>query len=72
MSIKKLKEESNRIPELPLTICEKCCDCFYLMIDQNYLLSVSNWNSTNVYAIWTSDTSLINITAFFSSSNVVP
>jgi sugar-specific transcriptional regulator TrmB len=71
MSIKKLKEESNRIPELPLAICQKCCDCFYLMIDQNYLLSVSNWNSTNVYAIWTSDTSLINITTFFSSSNVV-
>ncbi len=72
MSIKKLKEESSRIPELPLTICQKCCDCFYLMIDQNYLLSVSNWNSTDVYAIWTSDTSLINITSFFSSSNVVP
>lgn len=70
-SIKKLKEESRRIPELPLIICKKCCDCFYLMIDQNYLLSVSNWNSTNVYAIWTSDTSLINITGFFSSSNVV-
>ncbi|MFX0123842.1 MAG: TrmB family transcriptional regulator [Candidatus Hodarchaeota archaeon] len=72
MSIKKLREEANRIPELALTICQKCCDCFYLMVDQNYLLSVSNWNSPNVYAIWTSDTSLINITTFFSSSNVVP
>jgi len=71
MSLKQLQEESNRIPELPLTICKQCCDCFYLMIDQNYLLSVSNWHSTNVYAIWTSDTSLINITSFFSSSNVV-
>lgn len=71
MSLKQLQEESNRIPKLPLTICKQCCDCFYLMIDQNYLLSVSNWHSTNVYAIWTSDTSLINITSFFSSSNVV-
>ncbi len=69
-SMNKLRE-SERIPELPLTICKKCCDCFYLMIDQNYLLSVSNWTSPNVYAIWTSDTSLINITSFFSSSNVV-
>lgn len=70
-SIAKLREESTRIPELPLTVCKRCCDCFYLMIDQNYLLSVSNWTSPNVYAIWTSDTSLINITNFFSSSNVV-
>jgi hypothetical protein len=70
-SINKLREESTRIPELPLTVCKKCCDCFYLMVDQNYLLSVSNWISPNVYAIWTSDTSLINITSFFSSSNVV-
>ncbi|MHA2305630.1 MAG: TrmB family transcriptional regulator [Candidatus Hodarchaeales archaeon] len=70
-SINELREESTRIPELPLTVCKRCCDCFYLMIDQNYLLSVSNWTSPNVYAIWTSDTSLINITSFFSSSNVV-
>jgi sugar-specific transcriptional regulator TrmB len=70
-SINELREKSTRIPELPLTVCKRCCDCFYLMIDQNYLLSVSNWTSPNVYAIWTSDTSLINITSFFSSSNVV-
>jgi len=69
-SMSKLRE-SERIPELPLTICKKCCDCFYLMIDQSYLLSVSNWTSPNVYAIWTSDTSLINITSFFSSSNII-
>lgn len=72
MSIKYLREESTRIPELPLTVCQRCCDCFYLLVDNNYLLSVSNWNSSNVYAIWTSDTSLINITTFFSNSNVVP
>lgn len=70
-SIKRLRDESEQIPELPLHICKKCCNCFYLMIDQNYLLSVSNWNSTNVYAIWTSDTSLINITTFFSDANVI-
>ena len=70
-SINELREESTRIPELPLTVCKRCCDCFYLMIDQNYLLSVSNWTSPSMYAIWTSDTSLINITSFFSSSNVV-
>ncbi|MHA2225050.1 MAG: TrmB family transcriptional regulator [Candidatus Hodarchaeales archaeon] len=70
-SINKLREESTRIPELPLIVCKRCCDCFYAMIDQNYLLSVSNWTSPNVYAIWTSDTSLINITTFFSSSNTV-
>lgn len=71
LSIKELREESTQMPELPLTVCKRCCACFYLMIDQNYLLSVSNWSSPNVYAIWTSDTSLINITSFFSSSNVV-
>ena len=70
-SINELREESTRIPELTLTKCKRCCDCFYVMIDQNYLLSVSNWTSPNVYAIWTSDTSLINITTFFSGSNVV-
>jgi sugar-specific transcriptional regulator TrmB len=70
-SINELRENHTRIPEIPLTICKKCCNCFYLMIDQNYLLSVSNWTSPHVYAIWTSDTSLINITSFFSSSNVV-
>ncbi|MFX1285041.1 MAG: TrmB family transcriptional regulator [Promethearchaeota archaeon] len=70
-SMKKLREEFKQIPELPLIICKKCCDCFYLMIDENYLLSVSNWNSTNVYAIWTSDTSLLNITSFFSDSNII-
>ena len=70
-SIKRLREESKQIPELKLIICRKCCDCFYLMTDENYLLSVSNWNSTNVYAIWTSDTSLINIASFFSDSNII-
>ncbi len=69
-SLNKLREDSSHLPEIPLTICKRCCDCFYLMVDQNYLLSVSNWASPNVYAIWTSDTSLINITSFFSSSNV--
>ncbi|MHA2231694.1 MAG: TrmB family transcriptional regulator [Candidatus Hodarchaeales archaeon] len=71
LSIAKLREESTRMPELPLIVCKRCCDCFYVMIDQNYLLSVSNWTSPSVYAIWTSDTSLINITSFFSSSNVM-
>jgi sugar-specific transcriptional regulator TrmB len=71
LSMKKLREESTQIPELPLTICKKCCDCFYLIVDQNYLLSVSNWTSSNIYAIWTTDTSLLNITSFFSSANIV-
>jgi sugar-specific transcriptional regulator TrmB len=71
MSIKELRK-TDRIPELALTICQRCCDCFYLMVDRNYLLSVSNWASPNAYAIWTTDTSLINITMFFSSSNVIP
>ena len=69
--IKRLKDESKRIPELPLHVCKQCCDCFYLLIDHNYLLSVSNWNSSHVYAIWTSDTSLLNITTFFSDTNVM-
>ncbi len=71
MSIKRLREESTRIPELTLSVCKRCCDCFYVMRDEKYLLSVSNWTSPNVYAIWTTDTSLINITTIFSSSNVV-
>lgn len=71
MSAKQLREESDRIPELTLTICKKCCACFYLMIDNAYLLSVSNWSEPNVYAIWTTDTSLLNLTTFFSDSNVV-
>ncbi|MHA2053687.1 MAG: TrmB family transcriptional regulator [Candidatus Hodarchaeales archaeon] len=70
-SLNELREKYTQIPEIPLSICKKCCDCFYLLIDQNYLLSVSNWTSSNVYAIWTSDTSLINITSFFSSDNIV-
>lgn len=70
-SIKRLREESKQVPELPLHVCKQCCDCFYLMIDQSFLLSVSNWKSSHIYAIWTSDTSLLSITAFFSDTNVI-
>jgi sugar-specific transcriptional regulator TrmB len=53
-----------------LKVCKTTCECFYLTIDRDYLLSVSNWNSKNIYSIWTSDMSLINITsAYFSNSN---
>lgn len=51
-----------------LKVCKTTCECFYLTIDRDYLLSVSNWNSKNIYSIWTSDMSLINITsAYFSN-----
>ncbi|MFW9997238.1 MAG: TrmB family transcriptional regulator [Candidatus Odinarchaeota archaeon] len=70
VQIGKLREDTKRFPELPLTVCKTCCDCFYLMIDYDYLLSVSNWSSADVYAIWTSDTSLVNMTTFYSDSNV--
>jgi sugar-specific transcriptional regulator TrmB len=37
------------------------CKCFYLLVDNEYLLSISNWDAQGIYAIWTTDTSLINI-----------
>jgi sugar-specific transcriptional regulator TrmB len=37
------------------------CKCFYLLVDKEYLLSISNWDAQGIYAIWTTDTSLINI-----------
>ncbi|MHA1979143.1 MAG: TrmB family transcriptional regulator [Candidatus Hodarchaeales archaeon] len=43
-----------------------CCDCFFLIIDDKSLISVSNWKTDNPYAIWTSDTSLIKMTSAYS------
>ncbi|MFX1251692.1 MAG: TrmB family transcriptional regulator [Promethearchaeota archaeon] len=54
------------INEFPFYICLTECACFYLMIDKDYLLSVSNWDLKRAYAIWTSDTSLISMMSSYS------
>jgi sugar-specific transcriptional regulator TrmB len=41
------------------------CKCFYLIIDNLYLIMVSKWYTENTYAIWTSDTSLIKLTSTY-------
>jgi len=52
-------------PQFYLTPCE----CFFIIIDDKLLLTVSNWKNNNWHAIWTTEKSLIEVsTGYFSSS----
>ncbi|MHA2055637.1 MAG: TrmB family transcriptional regulator [Candidatus Hodarchaeales archaeon] len=47
------------------------CKCFFLIIDNLYLIMVSKWYTNNTYAIWTSDTSLIKITSTYKGQLIL-
>ncbi|MFX0015118.1 MAG: TrmB family transcriptional regulator [Promethearchaeota archaeon] len=44
------------------------CNCFFLIIDNKTLLTISNWNTNHWHAIWTTDTSLIEVSQGYFSS----
>ena len=44
------------------------CECFFLIIDNKVLLTVSRWNTDHWYAIWTTETSLIEVSIGYFSS----
>jgi sugar-specific transcriptional regulator TrmB len=63
---KNTESKGDILATFPFEVHRVCCDCFFLIIDKTYLITVSNWNTDNPYAIWTSDTSLIKITSAYS------
>ncbi len=44
------------------------CDCFFLIVDKKILLTVSNWDTNHWYAIWTTETSLLEVSQGYFSS----
>lgn len=45
------------------------CECFFVIVDDLYLLTISNWKTEQWYAIWTDEKSLIEVSSgFFTSS----
>lgn len=44
------------------------CECFFLIIDNKILLTISNWKTDLWYAIWTTETSLIEVSQGYFSS----
>ncbi len=45
-----------------------CCECFFLIIDNKILLTVSNWRSEESYAILTTENTLIEVSSGYFSS----
>ena len=44
------------------------CNCFFLMVDHKILLTISNWNTNHWHAIWTTETSLLEVSQGYFSS----
>ncbi|MFX1504874.1 MAG: TrmB family transcriptional regulator [Promethearchaeota archaeon] len=44
------------------------CNCFFLMVDYKILLTISNWNTNHWHAIWTTETSLLEVSQGYFSS----
>lgn len=44
------------------------CRCFFLIIDNKILLTISNWNTNHWHAIWTTETSLLEVSQGYFSS----
>jgi sugar-specific transcriptional regulator TrmB len=44
------------------------CECFFLIIDNKVLLTVSRWNTDHWHGIWTTETSLIEVSSGYFSS----
>lgn len=54
--------------ELTLQVQLIACECFFLIVDNKVLLTVSRWNTDKWYAIWTTETSLIEVSSGYFSS----
>ncbi|MFX0053268.1 MAG: TrmB family transcriptional regulator [Candidatus Hermodarchaeota archaeon] len=49
------------------------CNCFFLIIDNKILLTISNWNTSYWHAIWTTEISLLEVSqGYFSSPSCCP
>ena len=44
------------------------CNCFFLIVDNKILLTISNWNTNHWHAIWTTETSLLEVSQGYFSS----
>ncbi|MFX1284347.1 MAG: TrmB family transcriptional regulator [Promethearchaeota archaeon] len=44
------------------------CKCFFLIVDNKILLTISNWNTNYWHAIWTTETSLLEVSQGYFSS----
>lgn len=60
----KIASETELAMEVQLITCE----CFFLIIDNKVLLTVSRWNTDFWYAIWTTEISLIEVSSGYFSS----
>ena len=45
-----------------------CCECFFLIIDNKILLTVSKWRSEESYAILTTENTLIEVSSGYFTS----
>ncbi|UCE13294.1 MAG: hypothetical protein JSV04_14045 [Candidatus Heimdallarchaeota archaeon] len=53
---------------LPFKFQGIACECFFLIVDNKILLTISNWKADLWYAIWTTETSLIEVSQGYFSS----
>lgn len=51
-----------------LKIQSIACECFFLIIDNRVLLTVSGWKTDKWHAIWTTETSLIEVSSGYFAS----
>lgn len=57
-------ESADSNPFLPLN-----CLCFFLIVDDQVLLTISHWRTNSWHGIWTTETSLVEVSSgYFSSS----
>ncbi|MFX1517098.1 MAG: TrmB family transcriptional regulator [Promethearchaeota archaeon] len=54
--------------EFPFNFQAINCNCFFLMVDHKILLTISNWNTNHWHAIWTTETSLLEVSQGYFSS----
>ena len=59
--------------EFPFRFQAISCNCFFLIVDNKILLTISNWNTNHWHAIWTTETSLLEVSqGYFSSPSCCP
>ena len=54
--------------EFPFNFQVINCNCFFLMVDHKILLTISNWNTNHWHAIWSTETSLLEVSQGYFSS----
>ncbi|UCG02286.1 MAG: hypothetical protein JSW11_22185 [Candidatus Heimdallarchaeota archaeon] len=54
--------------DFPFSYQAISCICFFLIVDDKILLTISNWNTNHWHAIWTTETSLLEVSQGYFSS----